>query len=65
MSEWTDTARMEWLVQTVSSVSQSSNGSSLWKMFFWSSTTPKSFDRVHADEFRDAIDAAMDAEERG
>ena len=61
----TDTERLEWLVQTVSSVSQFLNGSSLWKMDFMSTIVPQSFGEMHADEFRAAIDAAMDVEKRG
>jgi len=35
---------------------------SLWKLMFFSSISPASFSEVTPEEFRSAIDAAMDAE---
>ena len=58
----TDTERLEYLRQSVSSISQKRSEDSLWKMMFFSPISPESFSEVEPKEFRAAIDAAMNAE---
>lgn len=63
MSGRTDTERLDWMRECVSSISQKRSEDSLWKLMFFSPISPASFSEVTPDEFREAIDAAMDAEE--
>ncbi|MBF0859379.1 hypothetical protein HKD24_09150 [Gluconobacter sp. LMG 31484] len=65
MSGRTDTDRLEWLGRQLSSVASRPGEDSIWKLFFVSPVEPEDFQIMTIGNFRAAIDAAMDAEERG